>query len=146
MPIGFSGTYMKRWSGFPGRIAKDHQTGGDDGRLTSLLSRGSPVRYFLPGLPVMIGATVYVVLVEWRRPNSRPWLLSLATTVLSGIVATAWLVRAVNLKLFIAGQTLTAAEQDHLLHRWYRVNVFRLLTAAGSWLIAARLSSRLRSR
>lgn len=129
----------------PERIAKDYEPGEEDRRLASVVGPGSPLRYYLPGIPIVIGATVCAVLAGWSRRDERPWFASLAATALSGIVATAWLARTVNVKLFIAGQALTPAKQDRLLRIWYRVNVFRLLTTSGAWLIAARLSSRLRS-
>ena len=127
----------------PDRVAKYCDPGRGDQRLASVLSSGSPVRYFLPGVPVVIGATLSSVLAGWRSRNARPWLASLAVSALSGFVATAWLVRTVNFKLFIAGQPLTPAARDRLLRIWYRVNVLRLLTTGSAWLIAARLASRL---
>jgi hypothetical protein len=127
----------------PDRVAKDCEPGRGDRRLASVRSSGSPVRYYLPGVPVVIGATLCAVLAGWRWRNHRPWLASLAVSAFSGVVATAWLVRTVNLKLFIAGQPLTPADQDRLLRIWYRVNVLRLLTTGSAWLIAARLASRL---
>lgn len=71
-------------------------------------------------------------------------LSATALSALAGIVVTAYLVRAVNRKLFVAGQALTQADQDRLLRTWYRLNVLRLLTTGGAWLIAERLASRLR--
>ena len=77
----------------PDRVAKGYEPGRDDRRLASVLSSGSPVRYYLPGVPVVIGATLSAVLAGWGWRNDRPWLVSLAVSALSGVVATAWLVR-----------------------------------------------------
>jgi hypothetical protein len=120
----------------PERLANDYEPGKDDRRLPSVLSSGSPVCYYLPGVPVVIGATLSAVLAGWRRRNDRPWLASLAASALFGVIATAWLVRTVNLKLFVAGHPLTAADRDRLLRIWYRVNILRLLAASSAWLIA----------
>jgi hypothetical protein len=46
----------------PDRIAKGYEPGRGDRRVASVLSSGSPVRYFLPGVPVVIGATLSSVL------------------------------------------------------------------------------------
>jgi hypothetical protein len=127
----------------PDRLAKDDEPGVADRRLASVLSAGSPVRYYLPGVPVVLGATLSALVAGWTSRNDRPWLGAAAVSTLSGVVATAYLVRAVNLKLFVAGQALTPADQDCLLRIWYRVNVVRLLTTGSAWLIAARLTSRL---
>ena len=127
----------------PDRLAKDDEPGAEDRRLAFVLSAGSPVRYYLPGVPVVLGATLSALVAGWTSRNDRPWLGAAAVSALSGVVATAYLVRAVNLKLFVAGQALTPADRDRLLRVWYRVNVVRLLTTASAWLIAARLASRL---
>ena len=129
----------------PDRLAKDYAPGVADRRLAFALSAGSPVRYYLPGVPVVIGATLSALVAGWTSRHDRPWLGAAAVSALSGVGATAYLVRAVNLKLFVAGQALTPADQDRLLRIWYRVNVVRLLTTGSAWLIAARLASHLGS-
>ncbi|MBV8585822.1 MAG: hypothetical protein JO308_06010 [Verrucomicrobia bacterium] len=125
----------------PDRIAEGYEPGKEDRRLASIFSSGSPVRYYLPGIPVVIGATLAAVLTGWKSRNDRPWFAALGISVLSGLVSTGWLVRTVNLRLFVAGQPLTPAEQKRFLRLWYRVNAFRLLAAGIAWLIAARLTS-----
>src|SRR5436305_7405071 len=127
----------------PDQLAKDYEPGGEDRRLASVLSAGSPVWYYLPGVPLVIGATLSALAAGWASRNDRPWLSATTVSALSGVVATAYLVRAVNLKLFVAGQPLTPADQDRLLRIWYRVNIIRLLTTGSAWLIAARLAARL---
>jgi hypothetical protein len=77
--------------------------------------------------------------------NRPPWLGATALSAFSGVVATAYLVRVVNLKLFVAGQTVPPAEHDRLLQIWYRVNLVRLLSTAAAWLLAERTVSRLRA-
>jgi Domain of unknown function (DUF1772) len=116
-----------------------------DRPLASVLSPGSPVRYYLPGLPVVIGATLSALVAGWPSRTARPWLAAAALSTLSGVALTAFLVRTVNTKLFIAGQPLTPADQHRLLQTWYRLNAVRLLTTGTAWLIAACLASRLNS-
>ena len=120
----------------PERLAKDYEPGKDDRRLATVFSSRSPVRYYVPGIPVVIGATLSAVLAGWRRRKDRPWLAALAVSALSGFIATTWLVRSVNLKLFIAGQPSTPTDRARLLRIWYRVNALRLLAASSGSLIA----------
>ena len=44
----------------PNRIAKDYGPGRNDRRLAFILSSGSPVRYYLPGVPVVIVSTICI--------------------------------------------------------------------------------------
>jgi hypothetical protein len=127
----------------PDRLAKDYAPDARDQHQASVLSPGSPVRYYLPGIPVVVGATLSALVTGWRSRTERPWLCATAVSALSGVVATVYLVRTVNLKLFVADQTLPRAEQDRLPHIWYRVNLVRLVTTGGAWLIAQRIVSRL---
>ena len=60
----------------PERIAAQSDSG--ELRLTSVIGSGSPVRYFLPGLPIMVGATVPTVVNGWRSRKNRAWLRSRA--------------------------------------------------------------------
>jgi Domain of unknown function (DUF1772) len=108
----------------PDRLAKDQ-------RMTSLFSAGSPVRYYLPGVPFLLGGTLQALVTGWRAPRDRPWLAAAAACALFGVAATAYLVRAVNPRLLVAGRVLTPSDQDRLLKTWYRVNLVRLV-AAGS--------------
>jgi hypothetical protein len=87
----------------PDRLAKDYEADGNERRLASVLSSGSPVRYYLPAVPVVIGGALLAVRAGWRQRNERAWLAALDVSAQSGVVTTAWLVRTVNLKLFITG-------------------------------------------
>jgi hypothetical protein len=116
----------------PDRLAEDRP-------LPSVLSSGSPLRYYLPGIPVVLGATLSALVAGWPSRYDRPWLGAAAASTLSGLILTVYLVRAVNLRLFVAGQNLSPGDQDRLLRIWYRVNAVRLLTVGSAWLIAARL-------
>lgn len=129
----------------PDRLAGDYTPGAEDRRLASVLAVGSPVRYYLPGIPAVLGATLAALVAGWTSRADRPWLGATALSTLAGIAATGYLVVAVNRKLFVAGQALTQAEQDRLLRIWYRLNVVRLVSTGCAWLMAGRLASRLRS-
>jgi Domain of unknown function (DUF1772) len=118
----------------PDRLSSENQ------RLGSLLSAGSPVRYFIPGVPVLIGATVACVASGWRFRRERPWLIALGSATFVGVAATAYLVQAVNRTLFVVGQPVEPREREQLLRVWYRLNLVRLAAAAAAWLIAARLA------
>jgi hypothetical protein len=56
------------------------------------------------------------------------------------VAVTAYLVRAVNPRLFVAGQVLSATDLERLLKTWYRVNLVRLVAAGGAWLCAERVA------
>jgi hypothetical protein len=56
----------------PDRLAKGYAPGAKDERLASVLSAGSPVRYYLPGIPVVIGATLSALAAGWRSRTDRP--------------------------------------------------------------------------
>jgi hypothetical protein len=122
----------------PDRLAQDYEPAGADRRLESLFSPGSPVRYYLPAGPITMVASVAALAASRDTSIDRRWLAASTACALSGGIATAYLVRAVNLKLFIAGHTLTRAEQDVLLRTWYRLNAFRLAAAGGAWLASQR--------
>jgi len=109
----------------------------------SVLGSGSPVKYFLPGVPVVVGATLSAMIKGWKWRSERPWFVSLALSTLLGFAVTAYLVRTVNIKLFFARQRLTEPDRPHLLRIWYRANILRLLTAGCALLVAAHLTSRL---
>jgi hypothetical protein len=127
----------------PHRLSMTDRPGGQDQRLRSLLEPGSPVRYFLPGVPVVLAATLGATVLGWRSRAERAWLCAAALSTISGAAATGYLVRVVNLRRFVAGEPISAAEREQLLRIWYRVNVARLVTTGVAWLIAERLRSRL---
>lgn len=127
----------------PELLSKQNAPEGDKRPRMSLLSPGSPVRYYLPGVPVVIGVTLLAVLSGWKWRSQRPWLGGLALSTLSGVVATAYLVLKVNLKLFYRGHTAAPIDQMRLLSIWYRGNLLRLLSSGSAWVIAAWLASRL---
>ncbi len=117
----------------------------EDGGLGSVLSTGSPVLYYLPGVVLFVGATLAAVVVGWKSRMEFRGLTVLALTVMAGLIATAYLVWTVNLKLFITGHWVPPVERSRLLAMWYRVNAVRLVTTACAWIMAARIRSRLGS-
>lgn len=70
----------------------------------------------------------------WEEPADRRWLAAAAAGTLSGYAATAYLVRAVILRVVFAEQPVPPAERERLLRTWYRLNGFRLAAAGGAWL------------
>lgn len=119
----------------PHRLASD--------RSTSVLGSGSPVRYYLPGTPATFPAAVAALVSGRNNRESRMWLLGGAACSLSAAAATAYIVRAVNVKLFFSTQQLSAEEQKALLRTWYRVNAFRIIASGGAWLALRWAQSRL---
>ena len=56
---------------------------------------------------------------------------------MAGAVATAYFVKAVNLRLFFGGEPVAPAEREKLLRTWSRVNVFHLAVLGVAWLAAS---------
>lgn len=118
--------------------AAEPAVAGTRGRLR----RGSPLRYYLPGIPLIVVAPVAALAAGWDLPGDRRWLTASATCSLVGTAVTAYLVRTVNLRLFFDDQPVTPAERERLLRRWHRLNVVRLAAAGGAWLTAGRVGLR----
>jgi hypothetical protein len=119
----------------PDRLASEDQ------RLDSLFGPGSPVRYYLPGVPVIVGATLASVVGGWKNPNQRPWLVTLGSASFAGLALTVYAVQSINRMLFVAGQPVTPEERERLLRNWYRINLARIVASGAAWLIARRLAS-----
>lgn len=116
------------------------------GRMTSILGPGSPVLYYLPGALISLGATLAAIITGWKYSRERVLFVAVAITLLAGGVATAYLVRNVNLNLFIRGGSIAELQRSRMLSIWYRVNLFRLGTTAAAWILAAIINSRLHSQ
>lgn len=126
----------------PNRLAGCYDPGGEDRRLPSLFSPGSPVRYYLPGVPLTVTSTLAALVLGSTRRGDRRWLTTATCcTILSGAL-TGYLVRAVNVKLFVAGHPVTPAEREVLLRRWHRLNVIRITALGAAWLAAEHVRSR----
>lgn len=123
----------------PHKLASQRSTGS----ATSPFAPGSPLLYYVPALPATFPAALAALVFGWNNRESRSWLVGGAVCSLSGVAATAYLVRAVNLKLFFSAQSLTEEEQRALLRTWYRANVLRLVVSGGAWLAARQVRSRL---
>jgi hypothetical protein len=66
----------------PDRLAKDYAPGVADRRLAFVRSAGSPVRYYRPGVPVVLGATPSALVAGWTSRHDRPWLGATAVSAL----------------------------------------------------------------
>jgi hypothetical protein len=120
----------------PERLSEPADATGADPRPDSLLGKGSPARYYLPGIPVTFGATIATLATGWKEPASRGWLVASAASTLAGAAVTVHLVRNVNAKLFVAGPPLSPEERQALLKTWYRLNACRLAATAAGMLTA----------
>jgi hypothetical protein len=66
----------------PDRLTKDYAPGVADRRLAFVRSAGSPVRYYRPGVPVVLGATPSALVAGWTSRHDRPWLGATAVSAL----------------------------------------------------------------
>jgi hypothetical protein len=106
-----------------------------------MFSPASPARYYLPLAPVTVAVSVAATVTGWGTPGSRQWLATSTACTLSAGALTAYLVAAVNRRLFVAGQPLTPQQRKALLRTWYRMNALRLFALAGAWLSAEQARS-----
>jgi hypothetical protein len=100
--------------------------------MPSPVSTGSPLRYDLPGLSVVLGTTLTTLPVELSGPQDRPWLADAAACAFSGVVAATSMVRAVSPHLLVAGQRRSRSERDRLRRTRFCVNALRLFVTAGA--------------
>jgi Domain of unknown function (DUF1772) len=133
---GFFGNLYEATAKIPHRLAGD---GSDDARMPSMFSAGSPVRYYIPGVPITVGSTFGALLTGWEDPDNRRWLAAAAASAATAGALTAYVVPAVNTKLFVAGHPLTRSERDRLLRTWYRLNTIRIVALGAGWLALQRV-------
>jgi hypothetical protein len=69
----------------PNRLADDYEPSTQvDRRMPSIVSAGSPVRYYLPMTPLAIGAPLVALAAGWNNSRSRPWLAATAVGTITG--------------------------------------------------------------
>jgi hypothetical protein len=107
------------------------------------LGPGSPVRYYAAVAPAAVPALLAAVASGWPARDARPWLALSAACTLTGVAATAHLVRTVNLRLFYGTEPVPAGERAALLRHWHRVTAARLALTGVAWLAAGRACGRL---
>jgi hypothetical protein len=114
----------------PDRLAAEHAARVSvDGRAASLFEAGSPVRYYVPAAPLTLAATFGAVITGWRTARTRRWLATAAASSMTGVAATAYLVRRVNLPLFFSADPPSPADRYDLVRTWHRVNLLRIAAA-----------------
>lgn len=129
----------------PDRYAIEQRPGDPDERMPSLLSSGSPLRYFAPVAPVTVAATLGALIASRREGRARGWLAACAVGLLSSEALTAYIVRALNVPLFVAGQPLAHGERRALLRTWYRLTAARIALCGGASVMATIAHCQLRS-
>ena len=132
----FFGNLYEATAKVPHRIAGD---GADDSRLPSMLSAGSPARYFVAGVPITVGSTVGALLTGWKDPGNRRSLTAATASFAAAGALTGYVVPVLNTKLFVAGDPLTRDERDRLLRTWYRLNAVRMVALGAGWLALQRV-------
>jgi hypothetical protein len=99
-------------------------------REPRLLGAGSPLRYYLPAAPVTLAATATTLVRSWRSGGDRRAIAAAATSTAAAAGLTAYLVRAVNLRLLHDPAPLDPARQRALVATWQRGNLLRLAALA----------------
>ncbi|BBF99806.1 MULTISPECIES: anthrone oxygenase family protein [Pseudonocardia] len=113
----------------PERLADEHDR-TDRPRGRGPLRRGSPARYHVPAIPLVLGSAVAAVATGPRSTGARRATVTAAGSSLAATVLTGYLVRTVNLRLLDDGGPITPDERDRLLARWDAVNGVRLVLLA----------------
>jgi hypothetical protein len=90
-------------------------------RSPGLLAAGSPLRYYLPTAPVVFVASAASLAHDWRAGSDRRAVAAAAGTA-SSAALTAYLVRAVNLRLLRGSMPLDPDETERLIKTWHRGN------------------------
>jgi hypothetical protein len=130
---GFFGNLYEAIVRVPHRLSADYDAIDGDQRLPSLFSQGSPVRYYVPGVPISVGATFAALLTRRRDRHDRRWLGAAAAALAVSSALTGYLIRNVNIKLFVVGHPITGSERDRLLRTWYRLNTIRVVSLGAAW-------------
>jgi hypothetical protein len=115
----------------PDRLADEHDSGARQGNGGPFRT-GSPARYHIPAVPVVVASTAIAVADGLRTDRDRAALLVAAACSSSGIGLTGYLVRRVNLRLLDDGPPIGPEERRSLMGRWYRLNGIRLLLLAAA--------------
>ncbi|MCO1660552.1 DUF1772 domain-containing protein [Pseudonocardia humida] len=115
---------------------------GEPVTVGSMLRPGSPVRFYLPLAPVTVGAAVAALGVGWNGAAAqRRWSTASVAGTLTAGLSTAYIVRAINVRLFFAAEPPSAEEREALLRRWYALNAIRMAATAVAWIGARRARS-----
>src|SRR4051794_11359378 len=77
--------------------------------LTSAVGVGSPIRYYVPAIVLVVGA-LGTALVLTRTRMERTSLIVISASLLAALFITAYSVKVVNLRLFVAGTQVTVDE------------------------------------
>ncbi|QRP48427.1 DUF1772 domain-containing protein [Amycolatopsis sp. FDAARGOS 1241] len=99
-------------------------------RGSGVLGHGSPVRYYLPVIPLSPGATAGALVSGWRSGGDRRMVGVTATTLASAIGCTAYLVRTVNVRLLRDEPPPTDEQRRQLVRTRHRWNAARLAALA----------------
>lgn len=115
---------------------------GEPVTVGSMLRPGSPVRFYVPVGPVTVGAAVAALAAGRHGPVAQRWwsTASVVGTVTAGL-STAYVIRAINVRLFFAAEPPSADEREALLRRWYALNAIRMVATAVAWVGAQRARS-----
>jgi Domain of unknown function (DUF1772) len=125
----------------PERLSRrgfDHGDARINADSTSVLGPGSPVRYYAPVAPITIASTAAAVVTGWGVEGARRWLAIATGCSVAGLTLTAYLIRAVNLKVMFAATPPPPAERDARIRLWYRLNVVRIATTGAALFAAQR--------
>jgi hypothetical protein len=107
-------------------------------RRPSVLGSGSPVRYYLPSVPLTLGSMLAALRAGRNLRTGRRWVTVAISCWISGVAITAYMVRTINLKVFFTNEPPPFAERDAAIRHWYKLNVARAAAAAGALFAAHR--------
>jgi hypothetical protein len=87
---------------------------------------------------VTLVATTATLVESWRGGGDRRMIAATALSTATAVALTAYLVRAVNIRLLRGDVPPAGPEQQHMVTTWHAANRIRLAAVAGSWLTLRR--------
>lgn len=95
-------------------------------RASRLFGTGSPVRYYAPIAPVVIGATGVALVRSWWSGGDRRLIMVAAGSTTTAAALSAYLVRSVNLRLLTSDEPLSDRDRRRMILTWHSTNMVRL--------------------
>lgn len=116
----------------PDRLAEQHDSPTRPARRGPL-GRGSPARYHVPAVPIVLGSALAAAATTTRRGPGQNAAVVAAASSMCATALSGYLIRTVNLRLFDDGPPIAEDERHRLVTRWHAVNRARLaLLAVGT--------------
>ena len=106
-------------------------------RAPGLLRTGSPVRFYAPLAPLVLGATGVTLVKGWQVDDNKRLIVAAAASNAVALALSGYLIREVNLPLLRSADSLPTS--GRLIRIWHRTNAVRLIAIISSVMALSRL-------